>query len=246
MQMSSLLEQANNQDNREKFLNHLQAASGRQRHQLASHPFKPLNDLPDQLLAGKSSAELYAIAVKNSKSVNATVVEKKAAEVANYLRQLTAAKDIKKLLLPGVDQGAWDHYDLSDWAQNTGVDTVNTWSSQTDRMTNEEYANQADLAVGMADYLIASTGTITVVNSPAQGRGFNFLPTRFLALVPKSGLVRSTREAVEKYQQQFADGLTTSAITFISGPSNSGDIEMELVVGVHGPIECTYLVVTDR
>lgn len=244
--MSSLLEQANSKENREQFLNRLQKASGRKRHQLADYPFKPLNDLPDQLLADKSPEELYAEAVKNSESVNATVVEKPAAEVADYLRQLAAKKNIQNLLLPGVDQAVWDNYGLGDWYQHSGVATVNTWSPQADRMTNEEYANQADLAVGMADYLIASTGTVTVVNSPAQGRGFNFLPTRFLAIVPKSGLVRSTREAVEKYQHRFTDGLATSAITFISGPSNSGDIEMELVVGVHGPIECTYLVVADR
>ena len=74
--MSSLLEQANSRENREQFLNRLQKASGRKRHQLADHPFKPLNDLPDQLLADKSPEELYAEAVKNSESVNATVVEK--------------------------------------------------------------------------------------------------------------------------------------------------------------------------
>jgi hypothetical protein len=72
-----------------------------ERHQLADHPFKPLNDLPDQLLADKSPEELYAEAVKNSESVNATVVEKTAAEVADYLRQLVAKKDIQKPALAG-------------------------------------------------------------------------------------------------------------------------------------------------
>lgn len=244
--MSSLLEQANNKDNREAFLNHLAQASGRKRHQLADHPFKPLNNLPDELLADLNSEELLATAKKNSVAVNAEVVIKKTTELPDYLHQYIHEKDVHNLLLPGITNEEWQKYGLDQWATNPAVDTVNTWSAQYDRMINEQHANEADLAIGMADYLIASTGTVTVVNSVAQGRGFNFLPTRFIAIVPLSGLVRSTRQAVEKYEARLDDELTTSAITFISGPSNSGDIEMQLVVGVHGPLECTYLVVADR
>lgn len=244
--MTSLLDQANNQANREAFLDRLAKKSGRSRHQLADHPFKPLNDLPEQMLADLTPTELLDAAKQNSESVNAELVVKSSAELADYLTELAHQDQAKRLLLPGVDASEWADYQLDGWAQNPGVEHVATWSPTLDRDQNEQNADQADIAIGLADYLIAATGSVTVVNRPEMGRGFNFLPTHYVALVPQSGLVRSTRQAMVNYEHRFSEGLKTSAITIISGPSNSGDIEMELVVGVHGPVQCTYVVISDR
>lgn len=242
--MTNLLSQANSKENREAFLDRIAKKAGRPRHQVKA--FTPLNDLPKQVLAGKSVVELLTIAKENAEEVNAKVVVKKRAELEDFLKDYAQEIGAKRLLLPGVKPAKWQEYQLDHWAKATGIEQTDCWSTELSRMENEQLANQADLAVGFADYLIANTGTITVVVSPEQGRGFNFLPEHYLALVPKSGLVASTRQAVTKYEQRLAAGnLKTSAINFISGPSNSGDIEMELVVGVHGPLDCTYLVVED-
>ncbi|MGH2192969.1 LUD domain-containing protein, partial [Enterococcus faecalis] len=51
--------------------------------------------------------------------------------------------------------------------------------------------------------------------------------------------------ALDKKKRQKGEK-TGPAIHFISGPSNSGDSEMQLVVGLHGPLEVCYVVVMDR
>ena len=53
-----------------------------------------------------------------------------------------------------------------------------------------------------------------------------------------------TQATLELHNQVAAD--ISTCINFISGPSNSVDIEMDIVVGVHGPIKAVYIVVTDR
>ena len=97
------------------------------------------------------------------------------------------------------------------------------------------------------EFLCAESGTITVATTPGQGRSFHFLPKHYVALVPQSRIVPRSRQAMDWYDTELKAGrLHTSNINFITGPSNSGDIEMVLVVGVHGPIDMTYVVLTDK
>jgi len=100
-------------------------------------------------------------------------------------------------------------------------------------------AAQAELGVTGADWGIALSGTIVTNSSPQRGRAVSLLPPRHLTFIEASKLRNNLFEVLEELS---ALGLPPSAIEMISGPSRTSDIEMDLSIGVHGPIE-VYVVV---
>lgn len=231
-------------DNREDFLNFIAEKSGRPRHQLADHPFTPINDLPETTLADKTPAELFTLARENSEAEHVTFKAVASADLPALLDSIIAEKKVQSLLLPTDPRVA--AYGLTDWAAEQSPAPV-YWDPQGTRDENIQRAQDTDLAVGCVDFLCAEAGTITVATTPGQGRSFHFLPTHYVALVPQSRIVPRSRQAMDWYDAEIKAGrLHTSNINFITGPSNSGDIEMVLVVGVHGPIDMTYVVLTDQ
>ncbi|MFT8459292.1 MAG: lactate utilization protein C [Liquorilactobacillus ghanensis] len=230
--------------NREAFLNNIATHAKRPRHQLANHPFKPLNNLPESTLSGKTQDQLLAIARHSSEEVHVdfrtTAKENLAAAINDYLQH----KNIQHLILPTTD--LWQKFSLADWQNQRSTEHTAYWEPGADRQTNVQRAQNADGAIGFADFLLAESGTIAVATVPGQGRAFHFLPTHYLSIIPKSRIVPRSRQAMLYYEQKIKSGeLTTSNINLITGPSNSGDIEMVLVVGVHGPLDMTYMVVED-
>lgn len=228
---------------REAFLDSLATAAKRPRHQLKDHPFKPLNDLPDTTLATLNDDDLFALAKTSSEAVHVDFQTTTKATLPQALDAFLTAKEAKTPLLPTSER--FSEYGLESWRDQL-TPTPSFWVPGAGREANIDTASHADAAIGFADYLLAESGTITVATTPGQGRAFHFLPTHYLAVIKKSDILSRSRQAMYRYEKAFADGsLTTSNINFITGPSNSGDIEMVLIVGVHGPLDMTYLVVTD-
>ncbi len=88
----------------------------------------------------------------------------------------------------------------------------------------------ADAGLSGVDAALAETGTIILRSGPGRSRLATLLPPVHVALLPVSRLMIDifTWTAARKAQPP-------AAITLISGPSKSGDIEQTLTVGVHGP-----------
>ena len=129
--------------------------------------------------------------------------------------------------------------------RNSGVD-VRLWDSAIGK-ENQVFAEQADVGITFSDITLAESGTLTLFNDKDNGRSISLLPRVHIAIIPKSTIVPRMTQAVKQIHDANQRGQEVpSCISFISGPSNSADIEMNLIVGVHGPVEATYIVVEDK
>ncbi len=97
----------------------------------------------------------------------------------------------------------------------------------------------ADLGISNVEYLIAETGTVVMASRPEDPRSLSLLPPVHIALADRQQLLPDLFDLFDLFSP--APGKPTapppSCLTLITGPSKTGDIELRLVTGVHGPGE---------
>jgi L-lactate dehydrogenase complex protein LldG len=100
-----------------------------------------------------------------------------------------------------------------------------------------------DLGITAAQWGIAETGTLVLESERERNRLASLVPPVHVAII-QAGQIRRTMSEVLNLIKNSEVGLSR-AITLITGPSRTSDIELTLAIGVHGPGKLYVIVIDD-
>jgi L-lactate dehydrogenase complex protein LldG len=130
------------------------------------------------------------------------------------------ARYLKSKALP-LTATCWPEFAALDW-RSAGIEIA------------ARPARDADgVGITSAFCAIAETGTLMTVTGPQTPATTSLLPETHIAVVPVARIVRGMEEAWQLLREEL--GKLPRAVSFISGPSRTADIEQTVTLGAHGP-----------
>lgn len=125
---------------------------------------------------------------------------------------------------------------LREAVEAAGVEIVQPDTHDEFRAETLATAEGAQASITGVEAAVAATGTMIVRTGPGRGRIPTVLAPCHIAVISASQLMPRLENWVAAQRARGIQTLTGQAnVCFISGPSRTGDIEMELILGVHGP-----------
>ncbi len=107
----------------------------------------------------------------------------------------------------------------------------------------------ADVGISNVEHLVAETGSIVMATNPNEPRSLSLLPPVHIALADREQILPDLFDLFDLYSPVADLAKSTapppSCLSIITGPSKTGDIELKLVTGVHGPGE-VYVIICER
>lgn len=233
--------------NREKFLQRISSKLNRPKPEKLERPswsYAPQHEVLKDL----SQDELIDVLVKQCELIHTKAYQTTSDKLPNTLQDIIQTESAKSIILS--NDKRFEQFGLTDFFKQelsaNGCD-IHAWDPALGREKNIANAEQADIGITFSDITLAESGTVVLFSSADTGRTVSLLPTTYIAIIPKSTIVQRMTQATAEVHRRIQRGeAIPSCINFISGPSNSADIEMNLVVGVHGPVRAYYVIVKDK
>lgn len=233
--------------NRDTFLQTIANRLGREKPNAVAKTPKYMYNPQDSVLKGLTQDQLVEVLKEQCKNIHTTVI------LTNKQNLSAELKEIVKNF-GGGPISAWDDVRFAEFGleklmkeewPNEGTE-IQIWDPSKGGKANIDYVEKANVGITISDITLAESGTVTLLSGKGKGRNVSFLPVNSVMIIPKSTIVPRITQAARILREKVQKGEhISSCINFISGPSNSADIELNLVVGVHGPVRATYIVVDD-
>lgn len=96
-----------------------------------------------------------------------------------------------------------------------------------------------DVGISTVQAAIAETGTLVLDATRERHRFVSLVPPVHIAIVRATQIYRTLGEVLSLIRKETE---ISPAVTFITGPSRTADIELTLAIGVHGPQELYVII----
>ncbi|WP_407271208.1 lactate utilization protein C [Radiobacillus sp. PE A8.2] len=232
--------------NRDAFLQNIASQLGRERKTTGVTRPTWKHQVQWSVLANHTQDQLVDVLEEQCKSIHTSFIRTNASELSDSLLAVIKEYGGKSVMISDDSrfQSASLHESFVSW-ENQDI-AVHRWDHQKSE-DSIRIAEQADVGITYSDITLSESGTVVLFSDQGKGRSVSLLPATYIAIIAKSTIVPRMSQATREIHQRVKDGESiSSCVNFITGPSNSADIEMNLVVGVHGPIKATYILVEDQ
>jgi L-lactate dehydrogenase complex protein LldG len=153
------------------------------------------------------------------------------AEAVTRILELLKEKSARRVLLSA--SLLLERLNLADRLRAAGLET--TASDTLTPATCREGFFAADAGITGVDYLVAETGSVVLLADREEPRSVSLLPPVHIAVAERGQLLPDLFDLFDPRRWQGQG--PPSCLSVITGPSKTGDIELRLVTGVHGPGE---------
>ncbi|MBI2823702.1 MAG: LUD domain-containing protein [Planctomycetia bacterium] len=216
--------------NREEFFSRVRSAAAAGR----AHQVHIRDDLPADVGYAGAGDDLPARLAAEIVAVGGTAV---------VVESIDAAREaLRNLLVQLKPQAAlsWQHpllerLKLNELLADLGM-AVHNHASLTALAGDAQRAQElaADVGISSVSYAVAETGTLALGSRPGQERIVSLLPPVHVAIVEEAQIVADLFDLFAALDRAGSDALPTN-LALVTGPSKTGDIELTLTTGVHGP-----------
>jgi L-lactate dehydrogenase complex protein LldG len=162
---------------------------------------------------------------------------------SEYVEQLARAAGARRVI--GWDSPLIDKIARVDALEKIGVEFLRDRAGE----GAHEFIKKAiasDIGITTVDYALAETGTLVLISGAGRARSASLVPPIHVGVVEARQIISGLDDLFRLLAEtgNGSDRDLASAITFITGPSRTADIEMTLVVGVHGPQQLHVILLT--
>lgn len=182
---------------------------------------------------GPGADERYALFAKLSEQLRSELVPCASLE--------EAARHLAKL----ADEGQWKTLGLHRGELTNAIEAHLPAHLQrlfVDEGYDKDALEASDAGLTECEFLVAQTGSVCVTGPSSGGRVLSVLPPHHIVVARRGQIVTDLTEAYATLATKYREAYP-SMISFITGPSRTGDIERILVLGAHGPKRLTILLV---